>query len=410
MKIDSVKVKNFKSLKDIDIKLNNLTLITGVNSSGKSSFIQSLLLFKENLNNICFSENFRKHLLAKDHNKLNDKMSYGIFDIFGFGDNKTPYSIRDILGIVDNEIIQQMSFNGDYINAGDPKMLLSQESFGDSMIFEILNNEHKFNISINEQLELKHDKDSDNKILEIFNDSTFDYLATNRTPPKNMFAFSQKDIDSNSIGINGEYTPHYLAEHRHQSLSIEELKHPASQTLQLLENTYKWLGEISSGVLISASSDALTQSVKLTYQYEYGDNTTSNYSSLNVGFGLTYVLPVIVLILKSKPGDFIIIENPESHLHPAGQSKIAEMCAIAANNGVQIIVETHSDHFLNGVRVATKNKIITPEKSQIYFFEKEKNGLNTIPRSINIDVDGKLSDWPKSFFDEWDNQLDKLLW
>jgi predicted ATPase len=84
--------------------------------------------------------------------------------------------------------------------------------------------------------------------------------------------------------------------------------------------------------------------------------------------------------------------------------------AIAANNGVQIIVETHSDHFLNGVRVATKNKIITPEKSQIYFFEKEKNGLNTIPRSINIDVDGKLSDWPKSFFDEWDNQLDKLLW
>jgi predicted ATPase len=81
MKIDSVKVKNFKSLKDIDIKLNNLTLITGVNSSGKSSFIQSLLLFKENLNNICFSENFRKHLLAKDHNKLNDKMPYGIFGI-----------------------------------------------------------------------------------------------------------------------------------------------------------------------------------------------------------------------------------------------------------------------------------------------------------------------------------------
>jgi predicted ATPase len=159
MKIDSVKVKNFKSLKDIDIKLNNLTLITGVNSSGKSSFIQSLLLFKENLNNIiCFGKNFRKNLIAKHYNKLN---------------NKTPY---DILGIVDNEIIQQMSFNGDYINAGDPKMLLSQESFGDSMIFEILNNEHKFNISINEQLELKHDKDSDNKILEIFNDSTFDYL------------------------------------------------------------------------------------------------------------------------------------------------------------------------------------------------------------------------------------------
>jgi hypothetical protein len=66
-------------------------------------------------------------------------------------------------------------------------------------------------------------------------------------------------------------------------LKVKELRHPESKTLQLLENTYKWLGEISSGVSILASSDASTQSVKLTYQYEYGDNTTSNYSSLNVG-------------------------------------------------------------------------------------------------------------------------------
>jgi hypothetical protein len=100
------------------------------------------------------------------------------------------------------------------------------------------------------------------------------------------------------------------------------------------------------------------------------------------GFGLTYVLPVIVLILKAKPGDFIIVENPESHLHPAGQAKIAEMYAIAANNGVQIIVETHSDHFLNGVRVATKNKVIAPDKSQIYFFEKQKDSLDTVLRPI----------------------------
>jgi hypothetical protein len=71
-----------------------------------------------------------------------------------------------------------------------------------------------------------------------------------------------------------------LAENRHKSLDIEALKHPESQTLQLLENTYKWLGEISSGISISASADASTQSAKLTYQYEYGGNTTSNYSPL----------------------------------------------------------------------------------------------------------------------------------
>jgi predicted ATPase len=215
--------------------------------------------------------------------------------------------------------------------------------------------------------------------------------------------------------VNGEYTAHYLAENRHKSLDIEALKHPESQTLQLLENTYKWLGEISSGISISASADASTQSAKLTYQYEYGGNTTSNYSPLNVGFGLTYVLPVIVLILKAKPGDFIIVENPESHLHPAGQAKIADNfssslknrpnfawavrtlsgkdnslkteksttiiclvdCPTRQKNFLANRVETHSDHFLNGVRVATKNKVIAPDKSQIYFFEKQKDSLDT---------------------------------
>jgi predicted ATPase len=49
------------------------------------------------------------------------------------------------------------------------------------------------------------------------------------------------------------------------------------------------------------------------------------------------------------------------------------------------------------------NKVIAPDKSQIYFFEKQKDSLDTVLRPINIDKDGKLSDWPKSFFDEWDN-------
>jgi predicted ATPase len=374
MKIDSVKIKNFKSLKDVDIKLNNLTLITGINSSGKSSFIQSLLFFKQNVNDILFA-------------------------VLNTAFNKIGYSPK-----------VRANFNGEYLNLGNTNLLLSQESLGKEIIFEINCKKEKVKIAINDKLEISCNKGFSHETLDMFGDDKFNYLNTDRVQPKNTFDFSQNEIDNHSIGLNGEYTAHYLAENRHKSLNVQALKHSDSQTLQLLENTYKWLGEISHGISISVHADASTQNVKLTYQYEYGNNTTSDYSPLNVGFGLTYVLPVIVLILKSKPGDFIIIENPESHLHPAGQSKIAEMCAIAANNGVQIIVETHSDHFLNGVRVATKNGIIAPDKSQVYFFEKEKNGLDTIPRPINIDKDGKLNDWPKSFFDEWDNQLDKLLW
>ncbi len=378
MKIDSVKIRNFKSLKNVDIKLNNLTLITGVNSSGKSSFIQSLLFFKQNVSNILFAD------LGATFNKKDN-------------DENFPKVIAN--------------FDGKYLNLGDTNLLLNQEALNKEIVFEINCKEEKAKITMNSKFEMTCNEGFKHETLDMFRDNkfNFNYLNTDRVPPKNTFDFSQKDVDSSSIGINGEYTAHYLAENRHPNLKVESLKHSNSQTLQLLENTEKWLSEISSGVSISATTDISTQSVKLAYQYEYGDNTTSNYSPLNVGFGLTYVLPVIVLILKSKPGDFIIIENPESHLHPAGQSKIAEMCAIAANNGVQIIVETHSDHFLNGVRVATKNGVITPDKSQIYFFEKEENGLETIPHPINIDKYGNLDDYPESFFDEWDNNLDRLL-
>ncbi len=358
MKIDKVAIKNFKSLKDIELKLSNLTLITGVNSSGKSSFIQSLLVFKENFDAITFEIQLREYLGL---NKKNEA--------------KLPK--------------KNASFNGIYLKLGDEKLLLSQESSNNKMEFIINANKKKVHIEINKELEIYNINNPKIDILNIFNDNNFGYLNTDRTPPAYTFPFSEMQIKKDSIGLEGEYTAHYLSENKHQKLTVEALQHPESKTLQLLENTYKWMGEISRGVSVLASSDPSTQSAKLVYQYEYNNgDTTSYYSPLNVGFGLTYVLPVIVLILKSKPGDLLIIENPESHLHPKGQSKIAELCAIAAHNGVQIIIESHSDHFLNGLRVATKNKIITPEKSQIYYFEKEKNNLDTVAHSINIDRSG----------------------
>ena len=376
MKLDKIKIKNFKSLKNIELGLSNLTLITGVNSSGKSSFLQSLLLFKENIEAIQLEGYFRKYSGSNLKLKLPKK---------------------------------NISFNGIYINLGNESLLLNHESSNDQMIFEINAGKDRLHIEINPQLEIEHKEDSNFDILNIFDDNYFRYLNTDRESPTLIFPFSETHIKKGLIGLKGEYTAHYLAENRHQKLEIKGLQHPDSQTLLLLENTDKWLGEISSGISISANSDRSTQSAKLTYQYEYGNTTTSNYSPLNVGFGLTYVLPVIVLILNSKPGDLIIIENPESHLHPKGQSKIAELCAIAAHNGVQIIIESHSDHLLNGLRVATKDKIIKPEESKIYYFRKVDDRLDTVADAINIDKDGNLDDYPLGFFDEWDNNIDKLL-
>ncbi|HFS67474.1 MAG TPA: DUF3696 domain-containing protein [Flavobacteriia bacterium] len=374
MKINNVKIKNFKSLRDINIQLNNLTLITGVNSSGKSSFIQALLFLKENEDNLAL---------------------FGRF----------------------NSLKKPLTINGKYIELGNKKDILYEEAYEENIQIALFSQDSLIiDVQFNNQ-DLKIDSQTnvpfvlDGEVYVICNifAHDFQYIMTDRAIPSITYGLSDESLGQNLIGFKGEFSAHYLAENRHKALNIEALRHQDSQTKQLLENVSLWLGEISRGIEISATVYNELQQVNLTYSYVYGDKQTDKYTPLNVGFGITYVLPIIVAILKAKPNDLLIIENPESHLHPAGQSKIAELCAIASANGVQIIVETHSDHFLNGIRVATKKGLLTPEQSSIYYFRKEKDELETKIDEININKDGGIDNYPKGFFDQFDDDLDELL-
>lgn len=372
MKIEKVQIKNFKSLRDIEIELKGLTLITGINSSGKSSFIQALLLLKQN-EDIHFSPKEIKFL------NINDK----------------------------------------YVSLGNKKDILYEGAFKEDIEISILGHDLSFYkediihslIFEHEMLQIK----STEQLLEeftfnIFDEEGFQYITTDRVAPNISYKLSDEHVFKNNIGIQGEYTAHYLAERHHKELEIEALRHEKAITNQLLENVSLWLNEISNGITVNAKLYNELQQANLTYSYVYGKNKTNEYSPLNVGFGLTYSLPIIVAILKAKAGDLIIIENPESHLHPAGQSKIAKLCAIAVANGVQIIVESHSDHFLNAIRVSTKQNILRSEDSVIYYFSKIADSMETKVEQLLIDANGKINqNWPKGFFDEYDNQLDKLI-
>jgi len=384
MNIDKVDINNFKSLKNTSITLGNLTLITGVNSSGKSSFIQSLLLLKQN------AESIQKFVLY--NSLLNDK--------------EITAHLKEML-----KNIPAFILDGEYIALGEGKSLLYQEVFNENISINLSYSSNKFlkvDFDTDAEFTVEINDTSNTFALKIFNN--LHYIRTDRAIPSITYPLSESHIRKGNIGLNGEYSAHYLSINRHEILKISKLKHPTSTTEQLLENVSKWLGEMSSGIDISVTVHEQLQIASLTYQYVYGEQTTGQYTPLNVGFGITYVLPVIVALLKSKPGDLLIIENPESHLHPAGQSKIAELCAIAAASGVQIIIETHSDHFLNGVRVATKKEILKPDESKIYYFEKVSDSLETIAHALNIDQDGRIDEWPTGFFDEWDNKLNELLW
>lgn len=392
-KIKNIDIKNLKILKGLSLKLGDLTLITGINSSGKSTFIQALLLLKQN-----------QELINKVTNNYFLESSVK---------NQADEIKSHIQKMIENTKNTPININGEYVTIGDKKDFFHQDIYKEDIIISLdVESLEKIEYHIN-----YHDLTIDtslkiplNNVLNIFADD-FQYIHTDRLQPSSIYTLSNTHIRNNNIGNHGEYTAHYLDEYRHKPLIIKALKHPQSKTEQFLENVSLWLSEISNGVGVIPKRHQDIQKASLSYQYTYGDNTTNEYSPLNVGFGITYVLPIIVAILKSKPDDLLIIENPESHLHPAGQSKIAELCAIASSNGVQIIVETHSDHFLNGIRVATKKEVLRPEQSKIYYFEKEDVTISTRKYQLSIDKDGNINEeWPNGFFDEYRKKLDELIW
>ena len=130
-------------------------------------------------------------------------------------------------------------------------------------------------------------------------------------------------------------------------------------------------------------------------------NTTGFHRPGHTGFGLTQCLPIVVAALSAAEGDLILLENPEVHLHPAGQAKMGEFLADVARVGVQVIVETHSDHVLNGVRRAVKCGRLGDDQVAIHFFRPRSDGDPQVS-SPAMDKAGNIDHWPKGFFDQFD--------
>src|SRR4029078_5782856 len=93
------------------------------------------------------------------------------------------------------------------------------------------------------------------------------------------------------------------------------------------------------------------------------DVASGFYRPTNVGFGLSYSLPMITVLLSAIPSSIVLLENPEAHCHPRGQSQLARLIAMASKR-LQVIVETHSDHLMNGLRVAVRDELVSPDDTQ----------------------------------------------
>ena len=366
--LEFINIQNFKLLHDASFPLAGLNLFSGLNCMGKSSLIQTLLLLRQSF----------------EKNTLPDK------------------------GLL---------LKGEYVSLGTGQDILSEQAKEESIEF-ILTWEGqepiRFIFNYAPQSELQPQKNKNlhliSESLSLFN-KKFQYLSADRISPKTAYEASDYYIkDLNSLGNHGEYTAHYIAVYGLSPLSIPAFKHSRATSMNFLDNLDKWMAEISPGIRIHASFMTQMNSVSLSYAFEQGNEVTADFKPQNVGFGLTFVLPVLTAILRSKPGDMLIIENPEAHLHPGGQTIVGKLCAIAAQNGAQLFIETHSDHFLNGIRVAVREGLLNHEQVRLFYLERNDNSSHSSTIvSPSINQYGQLSSWPKGFFDETDRQLEKLL-
>jgi predicted ATPase len=107
----------------------------------------------------------------------------------------------------------------------------------------------------------------------------------------------------------------------------------------------------------------------------------------------------------------IIIEHPEGHLHPSGQTKIGKLIALAASIGIQVVIETHSDHILNAIRLSVHGGFIKPDDVQLNYFQRREKQKQVVTEVISprIDRNGRIDRWPDGFFDEIENSLTILL-
>lgn len=358
-------LKNFKPFEDQSLEFRLLTLLSGLNSTGKSSTLQSLLLLRQS---------YQQGLLPKTG----------------------------------------LALNGDLVCIGTAQDALFEGAKEDSIGFELAwkdGTKGIWRFDYNREADVIALSTSPTTPLiyelSLFNDN-FHYLQAERIGPRTYFEISDFQVRQHGqLGTRGEYTAHFLSIYRDKDIPNRNLNHPEAKSLNLVDQVEAWIGEVSPGTRIEIKSNLDMDLV--SFQYSYG--LSNSYRATNVGFGITYTLPIILAVLASEPGTLILIENPEAHLHPKGQAKMGELLALAASCGVQVVIETHSDHVLNGIRLAVHDGKLSPKDVQLHYFQRqEKQGQAfTEVVSPHIDRNGRIDQWPEGFFDEWDKSLEALL-
>ncbi|MDD1147597.1 DUF3696 domain-containing protein [Pseudomonas sp. TNT2022 ID357] len=367
----TLNIHNFKAFKDQSVEIRPLTLLSGLNGTGKSTTLQAIALLRQSM------------------------------DANGFS---------NVHGLLLNGELIELGVGADVLHNehtdNDISFIVNTADSDDYYIYEATYS------SASDVLPRKTSYRKGVPIPGLYSDG-FQYLKADRISPAVHYPKSHHTITVRKfLGVRGEYTAHYLNHYRDERVSDQVRLHPlAPKKNGLLAQVNAWLQEISPGASVNVEAVPRTDFMRVEYTYgsTAGIRGGDPFRATNVGFGLTYSLPIIVACLASAKGSLVLLENPEAHLHPKGQVAIGELIARAAAAGVQILVETHSDHVLNGIRIAVKEGLIPNTSVGLNFFSRADSSSQPMNAQPEISPTGRISEWPEGFFDQWDKSLDRIL-
>lgn len=421
-----LKLDNFKIWRSTGpLRLAPLTLLLGTNSSGKSSLIQSLLLIRQTVKSD--DPNLDLNLGNPDNDTSKpDSVTLGQFqDVlcrsasaspstpanqFGIefrwaeqpdGTDSSLFSARYRKAIGDSAELDTLRLGKDgqgftvkRRKAGIYQLSLANQrrSLGQSADFRP---ERSFAFSaatlnkLGEHAEhAEHIKDIGPELLDEL--SRIIYLGPVRRLAQRDYVWAGRMPAH--IGDDGAKAIDVLIASGVEYQKKTKAGTPITGDAQLFEQAIAWLKtlNLADGLAVKQLGRSARYELQIVYQSE-----ASNLK--DVGVGVSQVLPVIVAALFAKPNHIVIIEEPESHLHPLAQSQLAELfAAISHERGVQFIIETHSEHLLTRLQRRVAEQKIEPETLAMYFVERD--GTKATINALKLDDYGEISNWPENFF------------
>lgn len=358
--LNLIRLQSFKRFAELELQLRHLTVLTGLNSAGKSTVLQAILLAHQSS-------------LGGGHSVAISGQP-GL-ELGQAADILALNASSPVIGIELGEARSGRQYRWEF-DAGE-------FAATDSPFLRIIESPKNPPAPIGAR------------------DSALTYLSAERLGPRTSSPTAALEPDALSVGEDGRYVAHSLAVGSRRTVA-EARRHPATAARTLLSQTEGWMSELIGPVQFDAS--LVHRTSLATLHLKTGGYAGEWMLPTNVGFGLSYSLPVVVAGLAMPENSVLIVDSPEAHLHPKAQSAMGHFLATIAASGVQVLVETHSDHVLNGIRRSVaSDKVIPADDVAILFF-----GATTPPTHIEITATGSMSTWPEGFFDQIERDLGAL--